>query len=358
MTLRATALVVTVFIGAVAHLAATGRAEVPRQPRIPAEEAAPVSGGVSIPEPVPEIVPVGFVSGYGADQNDPFWSAVAEGMGTAAEEAFAGDATRRYLIQRQEPFHQNAVDLQLNLVEQALALGVQALVVAPLDAAALAPQLIAAQRRGVSVTVIGEVAVPGIPMVAPDHYLAGMLAAQRIQHLLPERTIAIVGTGGAGVSRRDLERRRDGALSVLGPSPEIPVRLALSPDDLSLVLPDLLGRSPSVAGVIALDGPAALAVTAVARELGRTGELVVLAMDPHRRVVDELRRGEIAAVVAFQPRLLGSEALQAALFPGQRGDDSGDVLYLSPIVFANEDLDDETVMGILRNYDLPADTGE
>jgi ribose transport system substrate-binding protein len=112
---------------------------------------------------------------------------------------------------------------QIELIESATALGVDGIVLAPIDSKALASPVEAVIERGIPVVVIdsGLEAPKTLSFVATDNYHGGVLAAKRMSELLGGKGNVIVLRHMVGSN--STEQREQGFLETIARYPEIKV---------------------------------------------------------------------------------------------------------------------------------------
>lgn len=130
-----------------------------------------------------------------------FWQTIHAGAREAAE---AGDAELIWKGPQKEDDRQQ----QIELVQNAVALGVDGIVLAPLDARALVGPVEAAVAKGIAVVIIDSALESDAPVayVATDNYNGGVLAARRLGELMEGQGPAILlryAVGSASTDERE-----------------------------------------------------------------------------------------------------------------------------------------------------------
>lgn len=198
------------------------------------------------------------------------------------------------------------VSQQVRLVEQMIAEGVDAIVIAPADSRALAPVCKQALDAGIVVVnidnkldadVLKDLNV-SIPFVGPDNRkgarLAGEFLAGRLQ---PGDKVAIVEgvpTAYNAVQRKlgfeDAVRARG---LVLASSQSAQWEMSRA----NQVVSAMLGDDPEIRGILCANDSMALGAVAALKDRGKTGQVLVVGFDNISAVGELLRQGHILATV-------------------------------------------------------------
>jgi ribose transport system substrate-binding protein len=210
---------------------------------------------------------------------------------------------------------------QIQVVEQLLASGVDALCLAPLDSRALVPTVASARARGVPVIVFdspleGEAPKDFAGYVGTDNRAAGRLGAQAL----------IDAMGGKGkvvllryrVGSGSTMEREEGFLEVASANPGVEVLVqdryagstaAEAQTEALALLPQLREAD----GVFCSQESATVGMLLALRREALLGELVFVGFDSSPTLVDALRAGEIDALVVQDPARMGELAVRLAV---------------------------------------------
>ncbi|MBB5775577.1 substrate-binding domain-containing protein [Nonomuraea jabiensis] len=211
---------------------------------------------------------------------------------------------------------QNDPSQQVNQVQNFTSQNMKAIIINPVDSDAAAPAVKAADRAAIPV-IAADRGVNGAEVaqtVASDNVAGGRLAAQELAKLLGEKgSVAVLqGVPGTSASR---DRGR-GFAEGIAAYPEIKV-VARQPADFDRtkgldVMTNLIQSHPGLAGVFAENDEMALgAVKALGGRAG--GQVKVVGFDGTPDAIKAVRAGTLSATVAQQPRLLGQQAVDAAV---------------------------------------------
>ncbi|MFI7450429.1 D-ribose ABC transporter substrate-binding protein [Nonomuraea sp. NPDC049714] len=211
---------------------------------------------------------------------------------------------------------QNDPSQQVNQVQNFTSQGMQAIIINPVDSNAAAPAVTLAERADIPV-IAADRGVTGAEVaqtVASDNVAGGKLAAEELAAQMGEKGQAIVlqGTPGTSASRD----RGQGFEQGVKAFPDIKV-VARQPADFDRtkgldVMTNLLQSYPDVTGVFAENDEMALgAIKALGDRAGR--QVKVVGFDGTPDGLTAIQNGTLAASIAQQPRLLGQQAVDAAV---------------------------------------------
>ncbi|MBI2433670.1 MAG: sugar ABC transporter substrate-binding protein [Candidatus Hydrogenedentes bacterium] len=196
------------------------------------------------------------------------------------------------------------VSRQIQLVEQMMAQGVNALVIAPADSKALVSVLKRAQDAGIVVINIdnkldeGVLAERGlkIPFVGPDNRKgARQVAEYLVQQLKPGDPVAIVE--GAPNAYNAMQRKLgfEEALTAAGMKIVSSQTANWEMAQANQVVSGMITEHPELKAVLCANDSMALGAVAALRAAGKLGEVKVVGFDNISAVQDLLKQGEIIA---------------------------------------------------------------
>ncbi|MEV6032577.1 substrate-binding domain-containing protein [Nonomuraea sp. NPDC052116] len=211
---------------------------------------------------------------------------------------------------------QNDPSQQVNQVQNFTSQNMKAIIINPVDSDAAAPAVKAADRAAVPV-IAADRGVNGAEVaqtVASDNVAGGRLAAQELARLLGEKgNVAVLqGVPGTSASR---DRGR-GFAEGIAAYPNIKV-VAQQPAYFDRakaldVMTNLIQSHPDLAGVFAENDEMALgAIKALGARAGQ--QVKVVGFDGTPDAIKAVRAGTLSVTVAQQPRLLGQQAVDAAV---------------------------------------------
>jgi len=211
---------------------------------------------------------------------------------------------------------------QVALVEQMVASGVDAIVVAPADSRALVPSLRKAQKAGVVVVNIDNklddatLANAGveIPFVGPDNREgARTVGAELAKRLRPGDAVAIV----EGIPTAfNAQQRRQGFEDAMR-SAQMRVVAVQSGQweqaKANTVVSAMLRQHPDLKAILASNDNMALGAVAAVRQGGRTGQVAVVGFDNISAIREMLRDGRVLATADQHAAQLAVFGIEYAL---------------------------------------------
>lgn len=239
-----------------------------------------------------------------------FWLSLKEG---AEEEARRAGLELSVLAPQREVF----IHEQVNLLEDQLVRGLDALIVAPAGVAQVVPVLERARRQGVSVLVVDtDIDWEGkVTYVGTDNREGGRLAARFLVERLGGKGRVALVRGIPGVASQD--HRVEGFLEVLQAASGIQLVANQSGNSeralAMTVMENILSAQPELDAVFATSDEMALGVIEAIHAQGLQGRLTVVGFDAGREALRALQEGRLHAIVAQNPRLMGRLSVQAAL---------------------------------------------
>lgn len=207
------------------------------------------------------------------------------------------------------PAQEGRVEVQLQLIDNVLAHGCKALIIAPAGDA-IDTRIAALRAEGIpTVYVDRSVAGEGAyALVATDNFLAGQLAGQQLAERL--------GRGGrVGVLRlrpglqSTEERERGFLLAAQATGLQVVFDTYLG-DDRQRIAEALSQQLPKLDGLFSLNGTSSRTTLAALRQLGKAGTLDFVGLDGGDLLFDTVRKGEIHALLLQQPQAMGDHAVR------------------------------------------------
>lgn len=209
------------------------------------------------------------------------------------------------------------IDQQVAILEDQILRKVAAIAVVPAGVSEILPVLDKAKAAGIPVLIV-DTDVPWPPKlsyIGTDNRLGGRLAGDFIVRALGGKGKVAVIRGVLGVATH--EDRLAGFRDAIAQAPGIQlvtVQPANSERSLGMsVMENLLTSRPDLAAVFATNDQMALgAMEAVAaRRLG--GKIILVGFDATREAVRAVESGQMSAVVAQHPELMGRRAVEEAI---------------------------------------------
>ena len=279
-----------------------------------------------------------------------FWDALREGIREAA--ALAGGAV-------EVEFHSypRLGEEDVPLFERALADGVDGLIIAPGNPAALAPHMDDAARRGIPVVcvVTDAPASPRLTSVSSDPFTVGALAGELLGRFLSGGGDVGFFTGWLGT--QDHAQKFHGFVSSL---PRINSALTLGPiveardeADAERRAREVLHAYPGLKGLY-ISTSNSMPIIRAAEQEGRLAALTIVATDLFPELADSIRSGRVAATVYQRPVTQGRIALQSLLHFLQHGVTPPVIQRVAPHLMMRSNLDVELEGLPVDGHEMPA----
>lgn len=211
---------------------------------------------------------------------------------------------------------------QVALVDEMVANGVQAIVIAPADSKALVPALRKAQKAGVVVVNIDNrldaevLAQEGIsiPFVGPDN----KAGAEKVGDLLAKRLQkgdSVLVLEGIRTSF-NAQQRRDGFEAAMNKA-EISIVDSQSAEwemsKANTIASSMLSEHPEVKAILAANDSMALGAIAAAKSAGRSDDLLIVGFDNISAVQQAIQDGRVLATADQYGGQLAAFGIEAAL---------------------------------------------
>src|SRR5258707_4700962 len=240
-----------------------------------------------------------------------FWKSINAGA-VKAQRELAGQGTKVEIIWK-GPLREDDRDQQIQVVENFMARRVSAIVLAPLDSQALVKPVHNAVLAKVPVVIMDSALKSDeyVSFVATDNYKGGQLAGEEMGRLLGGKGNVILLRYSAGSA--STEARETGFVAALKARfPEIKL---ISSDQHAGATRELayqasqnvlnrFGREAN--GVFCPCEPPTIAMTKALRDLGLAGGKVkMIGFDAGSQSVQDLKNGDVQALVVQNPLLMG-----------------------------------------------------
>ncbi len=279
-----------------------------------------------------------------------FWQTVRLGAEVAADElgvrmTFDGPATEAM------------VDQQVNMTENVITAGADALVLAALDVEALVPPVEQAESFGIPVVEFDSGLDSEIPLslVATNNLEAGALAADKTAELIGESgTVGLVAhdaTSQTGIERRDgfLERVEEAYpdIEVLEPV------YGEGDHQLSADLAtEMITANPDLDAIYATNEGSAVGVAIGVQEAGVEGEVPVVGFDASEQQIELLHDGVLDGFVVQNPFEMGYRGVHKAYRAVHGEGDQLEEFYDTGVTYVTSDnYDDPEVQELLYPFD-------
>jgi ribose transport system substrate-binding protein len=275
--------------------------------------------------------------------NTVFWQSVLAGAKAAGRDF-------GYELIWDGPDRETNSARQIEIVGDAIARRVEGVVIAPVDRQNLVPSVDRLAELKIPCAIIdsGLDAVHFVSFASTDNYQGGVLAAQRMGHVLGGKGNVLVIRHITG-SHAAVKRVSGFVDTISNDFPGINIVDSQSGQDTAQIAKkvtgEMLQRHPDVQGLFACNVDVSVGALQALQEAKRT-DIKMVAFDPDKSLLDGLRSGEVAAIIVQDPYKMGYEGVKAvALY--NKGQSSPRLIDTGVQVVTSENLTDPTIMRLL-----------
>ncbi|MEE2883156.1 MAG: substrate-binding domain-containing protein [Planctomycetota bacterium] len=244
-----------------------------------------------------------------------FWKSIHAGAEKARQEVGGFEVVWR------GPERENDKSQQVDLVQNFVASGISAIVIAPADDRALASPIAAASKGGTPVIVIdsGVQGTPGIDYasyIATDNVEGGRIAARRMLELTggQGRVLVLRYQEGSGSTRQREQGFTEVLLAAAGIEVVDPGRYAGSTRGSALETSEnLLEADSDYAGIFCSNESATFGMLLALRTRELAGKLFLVGFDASDGLIEGMRAGHIHGLVVQDPVAMGELGVKTAL---------------------------------------------
>lgn len=273
-----------------------------------------------------------------------FWLTVKAGAETAGDDLGAD-------IIWQGPAKETEIAKQINIVQDMINRGVDAIVLAACDENALIQTVQQAIDRGITVVTMDS----GIKSDIPASFVAtdNIAAARDGAHALAE---LIGGAGKVGVipfvrGAATSEWREQGFKEGIAEYPDIEIAATLPCDsDVAKAMnitTDMLTSHPDLKGIFAANEAAAIGAAQALRAADKAGEVKLVAFDAAEEEIHALKEGVIQALIVQDPFRMGYEGVRIAL-AARAGETVESRIDTGVTIVTMDNFNDEAVQKLLN----------
>ncbi|MCC6796475.1 MAG: ABC transporter substrate-binding protein [Candidatus Hydrogenedentes bacterium] len=271
----------------------------------PDQSAAPAAAPAATPQPGAKlkfaVVPKGLTH--------QFWLTVKAGADAAGKDLGVE-------INWVGPEKETEVVKQINMIEDQIGAGVNAIVMAACDQDALVDVIKKALDKKIPVITIDSGVNSDLPnsFIATDNVAGAQAAARELAKLIGnEGEVGLIPfVKGAGTS----EQREEGFKKGIAEFPNISIAdIQYSQSDVIKamnVTEDMLTAHPNLKGIFAANEPAAVGVVQALEAAGKGGQVKLVAFDAGDDEVAALKKGTIQALIVQNPFRMGYDGVKTA----------------------------------------------
>ncbi|MCX7848508.1 MAG: substrate-binding domain-containing protein [bacterium] len=241
-----------------------------------------------------------------------FWKSIHAGARAAANELGVH-------IIWQGPHKEDDRKMQIELVQNFISRGVDAIVLAPLDATALVRPVRAATKRRITVVIIDSDlnSKDYASFVATDNYRGGQLAAQHLARI----------TGGTGdvlmlryaeASASTMQREQGFLDSITNFAPAMRIVSSdqyggVTAESAMRVAQNLLNKYPSLTGIFCPNESTTFGMLRALQTAGRAAKVAFVGFDVSPALLAALQAGELHGLIVQNPYQMGYQGVKTAV---------------------------------------------
>lgn len=243
-------------------------------------------------------------------QSHIFWQSVQAGAVAAGQEIGAR-------ILWNGPASEIDFAQQINIVEDFINRGVDAIVLAPSHGKSLVPVVEKAMRRGIPVTIFdsGIETEEYISYVATDNYQGGVVGAHRLaQRLGGKGKVALIGVIPGSVSTTERENGFKETLKTSYPEMElVAFQYGMGDQARSMaVAEDIVNAHPQLHGIFAANESSTVGAVQAVKTLKKAGQVVIVGFDSSPTLVADMKAGILDSLVHQDPFNIGYQGVMTA----------------------------------------------
>ncbi|MFJ7953391.1 ribose ABC transporter substrate-binding protein RbsB [Lysinibacillus sp. NPDC096418] len=236
--------------------------------------------------------------------NNPFFVTLNEGAQAKADELGA----KLTVADAQDNASKQTSDVE-DLIQQ----GVDVLLINPVDSAAVASAVEAANAAGIPVITVDRTSEGGevVSHIASDNVAGGELAGEYLTELVGKgaKIVELEGVAGSSAARD----RGDGFNKAIDGQLKVVAKLTANFNRAEglTVMENILQANPNVVGVFAHNDEMALGAVEAIAATGK--DIKVIGFDATDDAQAAVKAGTLAATVAQKPEVIGSKAIETAI---------------------------------------------
>ena len=250
-----------------------------------------------------------YVSVIVKTTNSDYWQVVNKGAMKAAKELGV-------IMTFDGPSAETAINEQVNMMENAIAKRVNAIVLAPCDVKALVPVVKKAERAKIPVVIIDtKLDYRTVSFLTTDNVAAGAAAAKLlVQKAGKTGKIAVMSfVQGAG-SAIDREKgfkdyiKKNTRMTIVGTyysNADMPTALNQTTD--------VLNAHRDLVGIFGANEPTAIGMGRAIEEKGLTGKVVAVGFDGAPKLQEMVKKGVLQGIIVQSPFNMGYLGVKAAM---------------------------------------------
>jgi len=212
------------------------------------------------------------------------------------------------------PSAETEVDKQIDIVENLITRGVDAIGISPCDGKALVPVIEKAIAKGIPVVTVDSDAKTNkrLAYIGTDNEKAGEIAAKELAKLIVGKGKVLIIQGVPGAE--NLMQRVKGFKRVIAKYPQIKIvsEQACQSDQTKAldITENALTAHPDLGGIFGVNAPGAPGAAQAVKAAGKTGKVKIVGFDALPDTVRYCAEGVIQAIVEQRPYRMGYLAVR------------------------------------------------
>jgi ribose transport system substrate-binding protein len=279
-----------------------------------------------------------------------FWKAVEAGAREGAKEAGV-EMVWKGSLKEDDPAQ------QIQIVEQFVSEGVGGIVLAPIDDTALKRPVAAAMEKGIPVVIMdsalkGEPVKDFVSTVSTNNHRGGEMAGEQLGKLLDGKGKVVLFRFKEGSA--SARQREAGFLEAIKKFPDIQVILdnrysGTTASEAHSTALSMLGKLKEAGGIFCSSEPSTFGMLLALKQNNLAGSKKFVGFDMSQGLMEGLRRGELQALVAQNPKKMGHEAVKV-LVAKMKGETVPEVIDSGAAVITKENLDTPEIQALLACF--------
>jgi len=279
-----------------------------------------------------------------------YWKAVEAGAREGAEEAGVE-------MVWEGPLKEDDLAQQIQIVEQFVSKGVGGIVLAPIDDTALKRPVAAAMQEGIPVVIMdsalkGEPVKDFVSTVSTNNHRGGEIAAEQMGKLLNGKGKVVLfrfRQGSASTSQREA-----GFLEAIKKFPDIQVILdnryaGTTARQAQSTALSVLNKLKEADGIFCSTEPSTFGMLSALRLNNLEGSKKLIGFDTSQGLMEGLKKGEIHALVAQNPKKMGHEAVKT-LVAKMKGETVPTVIDTGAAIITKENMSTPEIQALLACF--------
>ncbi|MEX2402326.1 MAG: substrate-binding domain-containing protein [Rhodothermales bacterium] len=275
-----------------------------------------------------------------------FWKSIHAGAEKAASEFDVE-------VIWQGPQKEDDRQMQIQVVQNFISRGVDAIVLAPLDARSMVGPVEAAVRRGIPVIIIdsGLDSEAQTSFIATNNYEGGRMGGRYLAELIGgEGNVVMLRYQEGSASTTNREEGFLSALEEYAPEAELLVSNMYAGATMERALQvsqNILNRFSEIDGIWTPNESSTQGMLRALQTSGRAGEIEMVGFDVNETLLSALREGTLDGLVVQDPFAMGYEGVAAAV-AAVRGEAVEDRVDTRSVLVTRENIDDPDIQELLH----------